>query len=479
MTLSERITAARAALVQTKDALTALATKDELDAAEVLQMEELTAQSERQTADLAVLERAEKALAAGAKAAPGTEVAVQRETPPQTAQRAQTGARSSLVKRPNAADILIRSMLVALEAHISHETHESVIARRYGGSMEVTEVVRLLARGTVNKAANPPAMTSVAGWAAELVREGYGAFLELLAPDSVVPRIPMGNYTFDGFGKIHIPMRANGYPASPSMAGAFRAEGDPIRVGRSGLASKVLTPKEMGVIGTFTKELLRRSTPSIEDEIRTWILEDTAYALDTLFLDAVAGTAVRPAGIQFGMAAGDTAPSGGNTGMDIVADITGRLKQLASYNMGKRPVWVMNSAHAWGLTLAKTPTGEPQFPEMVDGKVAGIPVISSTTVPMSIVFLLDAAQMAFAGGAPLFEGTDVATLHEDTGEPLVNGVTGASVLPLASGAAGAGVVATPMRSLFQTNSAAIKATWELDWTVLRAGCVQTITGVAW
>jgi hypothetical protein len=73
----------------------------------------------------------------------------------------------------------------------------------------------------------------------------------------------------------------------------------------------------------------------------------------------------------------------------------------------------------------------------------------------------------------------LATLHYDSGAPNADHVTGASVLPLVTGAAGAGVVATPARSLFQTHSAAVKAVWEVDWAVLRAGAVQTITGAAW
>lgn len=485
MTLAEKLTAARAALVTTKDAITALTTKESLDEAEIAQLEELSQRAEQQGKDLAVLERAEKALAAGAVPMDGATPPAQQQHLPAVIQHsgggaiARLGPRSLSVQQRKPFDLIVRSALIAYEAHLTHEAHDAIIARRYPGNQEVAEVSRLLSHGVVSKAATPPAMTNVAGWAAELVREGYNAFMDALAVESIIPQLPLARFEFDGYGKIHIPARASTYPTDPNLAAAFRAEGAPIRVGRTQLTSKVMTPKSMGVIGTFTKELLRRSTPNIEEAIRNWMLQDTALALDTAFLDAVAGTAIRPAGIRNGLAAGDTAASSGATGDKILADLSARLKAMSGKGLGRRPVWVMNTANAWQVKLATTPTGLPQFPGAQQGTLVGIPLVESTNVPIDVVFLVDAAEIAFAGGAPSFEGTDVATIHEESGDPNTDEVTGATVLPIATGAAGAAVVATPVRSLFQTHSAAVKALWEVDWTVMRAGAVQTITGVAW
>lgn len=473
MTLAEKIAAARAALVTTKDALTALVAKENLDASEVAQLEELSTTSERQANELAVLERAEKALAAGARPAlPGGAGGAGGGNPTQRSAPA-IATKGHLQRKGDGIDILVRSALIEFDSYCSHESVDQVVARRYPGDLQVMETSKLLV-GSVVKGVTNPAMTNVAGWAAELVREGYGEFMDALAPESVVPRIPMQRYEFDGFGKIHLPSRANRYPTDPNLAAFFRAEGAPIRVGRTTTSTKYLTPKSAGVISTFTKELLKRSTPNIEEAIRQWMLEDTAIAMDTIFLDAVAGDAIRPAGIQNGIAAGDTGVSGGNTGQDIINDISARLKALSGHGMGRRPVWIMNQAHAWGLAFSKTPTGDSQFPEASNGMLAGIPIVASTTVPMDVVFLVDAAELGFAGGAPTFEGTDVATLHEDDGAPNTDGKTGPSVLPI-----NAGVAAVPIRSLYQTHSAALKAVWELDWAVRRPGAVQTITGVGW
>jgi hypothetical protein len=36
-----------------------------------------------------------------------------------------------------------------------------------------------------------------------------------------------------------------------------------------------------------------------------------------------------------------------------------------------------------------------------------------------------------------------------------------------------------VRSLYQTNSAALRVLWELDWHLMIDGSVQVLTGVAW
>jgi HK97 family phage major capsid protein len=210
--------------------------------------------------------------------------------------------------------------------------------------------------------------------------------------------------------------------------------------------------------------LFERSTPNILEVIRSAMISDTAQALDVKFLSADAGSAIAPAGIQNGVVSPNTAASAGDTVADIMTDLRGRLQQMASLNLGRKPVWIMNPARAWGLQLATNAVGAVAFPEMASGTLIGAPVITSTNVPADVVYLIDAAEVYFAGGAPRFMGTDVATLHfeDETPLPIVGSVT-----------------ANPVRSLSQTNTAAIRAMWDLDWTVNRTGSVQTITGVSW
>ena len=50
------------------------------------------------------------------------------------------------------------------------------------------------------------------------------------------------------------------------------------------------------------------------------------------------GLAIQPAGIQNGLAAGDTAAASGVTAADMTADFRARLAALSSANLGRRPV---------------------------------------------------------------------------------------------------------------------------------------------
>jgi HK97 family phage major capsid protein len=434
MTIAEKIVAAEQKLNASKDSLVeATKSLESGDDSAMHQVEELSAQVETEAKSLETLRKAEAALAV--KSVPVAANIVQAK---------HMGNKAN-------ADLLFKSVIAVAEAHVKRVSVDSVLANRFGSDEGVA---------AITKAASAPARTDVQGWASELVRDTYAAFMDTLKPESVIPRLGLNQYTFEGYQSIKIPMRAE----TPNLAGAFRAEAAPIPVKQMGFTSKVLTPKSMGVISTFSNELFERSTPNILDVIRSAMVTDTAQALDVAFLSNTAGSAIAPAGIQNGVVAPNTAASAGDTVADIMTDLRGRLQQMASLNLGRKPVWIMNPARAWGLQLATNAVGAVAFPEMSSGSLIGVPVVTSTNVPADVVYLVDAAEVYFAGSAPRFVGTDVATLHMEDTLPLE--IVGS-------------VTANPVRSLYQTNTAAIRAMWELDWTVNRTGAVQTITAVAW
>lgn len=434
MTIAEKIVAAEQKLNASKDSLVeATKSLEAGDDSAMHQVEELSTKVETEAKSLETLRKAENALAV--KSVP---------VAPATVQAKHMGSKAN-------SDLMFKSVIAVAEAHVKRVSVDSVLAGRFGADESVA---------AFTKAISNPAQTNVQGWASELVRDTYAAFMDTLKPESVIPRLGLNQYSFDGFQSIKIPMRAE----TPNLAGAFRAEAAPIPVKQMGFTSKVLTPKSMGVISTFSNELFERSTPNILDVIRSAMVTDTAQALDVAFLSNTAGTAIVPAGIQNGVVAPNTAASVGSTVADITEDLRGRLQQMASLNLGRKPVWIMNPARAWGLQLATNAVGAVAFPEMASGSLIGVPVVTSTNVPADVVFLVDAAEVYFAGGAPRFVGTDVATLHMEDTTPLeIHG----------------SVAASPVRSLYQTNAAAIRALWDLDWAVNRTGSVQTITAVAW
>jgi hypothetical protein len=102
--------------------------------------------------------------------------------------------------------------------------------------------------------------------------------------------------------------------------------------------------------------------------------------------------------------------------------------------------------------------------EINAGTLAGIPFIESTTQPANQVILVDAADFVSAGAeGPRLEISDQATLHmEDT--------TPADIV--------AGTPATPVKSMWQTDSLALRMIMKMNW-LLRRPIVAWTTGVAW
>lgn len=451
MKLSDRIKAAEEELTALKDGLVDVTKKLEEspdDDTLVTAIEEQSEAIEKKTAALASLKRAEQALASTSQQVG-------------TTGGSSTGSTSGSVstKKHDPFGLMVKSAVIAFESGVRHIPAEQVIKERYSGDEKVKAVSDMMV-----KAAQDPAMTNVPGWAQELVQESVGAFMDLLKPEAIIPKLSLREFSFDKYGKITLPMRNSG----KNLAGGFRAEGAPIRVGAATLGSIDLTPKSLGVIGTYSAEILKRSTPSIEALIRDFMITDTAEVLDKAFVDNVAASATRPAGIRNTIGASNTAASAGTTAANIQTDIKGRLGQMANLNMGKRLVWLMHPLRAIGVTMSLTATGTPAFPSMANNILMGIPVVTSTNMPSDIVLLIDQAELAWAGGVPVFDYSMEATIHEEDTTPL----------PIVDDG-GTPVTANPVRSLWQTNSHGIRVVWELDWARMRSGAVQELTACAW
>jgi hypothetical protein len=482
MTIAERIAEARRLLSEQRAALTAARERLAEDDSD----EELGLEVERLVEDSARTERTLRRLGdeqseVGRSAAPAgtvrssggrSVVAVASEVIDVDGRPVRTPARPApavIARRGDplpSADLVVRAALCAYEAFVMRESIDSVLARRYPGDDPTRAVTDMFTRAAQN-----PALTTVAGWAAELTRDSFGAYMDLLARKSVVPNLPLQRMDFNGTSKLTIPRRNRA--ATPNLAAAFRREGAPIRVGAISLGSAVMTPKSMAIISTFSNELFAQSTPNIEQIIRSAMITDTAEALDAIFLGTGAGTVgLQPAGIRNGVAAPNSAASAGTTPANVLTDVKARAAQLAASGYGEAPVWIMNTQRWISVKLMQNAMGTSAFPEAAaNGTLAGYPVVDSLNVPPDIVILVDAALIPFAGGAPMFNGTDVATIHEEDTTPLPISTAGTP-----------NVVAAPVRSLWQTNASGVRAIWEIDWAVAtdpNAGAVQVITGVAW
>jgi HK97 family phage prohead protease len=338
------------------------------------------------------------------------------------------------------------------------------IAERYPEYRE--ESLKIMS-DLVLKSATAPAMTTVTGWALELAQITWAALMPLLIPQAILTRLaPRGlTLSFDRAGQIRIPTRNR----TPTLAGSFVGEGLAIPVRQGMFTSQSLTPKKMAVITTWTREMDQHSIPAIEGLLREAIQQDTQVAIDTVLIDANPATAVRPAGLLNGVSA-TTATAGGGMAA-FIGDLVALIGAISAGTYGniRTPVWLVNQVDMLRASLLQaTNTGIFPFRDEIGrGTLNGIPLIDSATVPSKTMILVDAADFVVVGeAAPRMELSDQATLHmEDTSpQDLV-------ISP--------STVAAPQKSLFQTDSIALRMVLPLNWVQRRAGTVAWVQNVTW
>jgi hypothetical protein len=97
-------------------------------------------------------------------------------------------------------------------------------------------------------------------------------------------------------------------------------------------------------------------------------------------------------------------------------------------------------------------------------------VVVSSTVPAGMVILINADDlMVVQGDTPRFDVSDQATLHFEDTTPLQISTSGSP-----------NVVAAPVRSMFQTDSLALRMILPMNWAIRRLPApVAWVTGVTW
>jgi HK97 family phage major capsid protein len=350
-------------------------------------------------------------------------------------------------------------------AHITKKPRDVIMQERYGsyGDFEVTRAVS----DWFVRAPTAPATMGTSGWADTLATTTYGEFLDLLYPGSVYG--PLSGYGFRAtlgrFAVLSMPTRVT----TPTVAGSFVAEGAPIPVRQAAFTPITIGLKKMAVISSYSREIAEHSNPQIEAILRSLIMEDTQIAIDTILLDATAFSAVRPAGLRNGVSG--LTPTAGGGFAALVGDIKQMIGVLATANSLRVPVWIMNPAQANSIGLTATANGVFPFKQEIDGRMLqGYPVIVSSTQTAGTVILIDAADfMSVSGDDPRFEVSDQATLHFEDTTPL----------QLTTGVQGSGVVATPSRSMFQTDSLALRMILPMNWAMRRTGVIAWVAAVTW
>ena len=351
-------------------------------------------------------------------------------------------------------ELFVRQAAVTAIAHITRQHVGEVMRDRYRNDKGLEAIM--------TKADSVIGTTTGTNWAAPLLEESVEGFLDLFTNNSVYGSLrALGtSLNFAGKGSIKIPSRGS----SKKPAGGFVGEGNPIPVKETYFTSQTMTPDKMAVIVPFSEELVTATNGQIESIIRAAIIQDTAEALDAILLDSTAVSAIRPAGLLNGVT---LTTSAGATAANIATDVKTLMANFVSTDTPKSVRFIMNGARVLGLRTVTTTTGDRAFPEVSMGNILGIPFIESGNCTAAEVYSVDGSSFYTAYDAPRFSMSNTAVLHMEDTTPLeiVSG-TGPTT-------------ADPVRSLFQTDSVAIRMILPVTWKMVRSGMVDGIDTVAW
>ena len=449
-TLSEKIASAEDALVAKRDALTAVFESDidesgNLTEDGALKADELTDQIEKAELDIARLKKAENALRAQVKSAVDS--------------KGDRNPYVSMQKQRPKGHNFFGALSAKVKAHGQRMSPLAVAESFYRDDPEI---------GLILKADTNPATMTDATWASKLVQEATTEFFDLVRDISIYQQLPGARLQFDRYGSLVVPYNSS---TRGDLAGGFVGEGSAIPVQSGAYSEKTMAPKKLATISVLTNEIAQHSMPSIQALVQTQILRDTAEALDTAFFDANARSASRPAGMQDtsdGAGAANINASAGNTVSNVVTDLKGVLGRSMAARVGSGGVWVMNPLRRLGLmTVQDAASGEYPFRDEVNrGTLFGYPVIASNNMPAAVVAFIPTDTVVYANDyAPRIDVSDTATIH------MAN--------PASEIVSATPTTADPVRSLYQTNSMAIRMTMGLDWIIVRANGVQVLTSVGW
>jgi hypothetical protein len=212
-----------------------------------------------------------------------------------------------------------------------------------------------------------------------------------------------------------------------------------------------LHPYKLGTLTSLTGEMMRSS--NAEALVRQVLVDSLGPALDAkLFSNAAEVLGTSPAGLLAGIAA-LTASAAASRNDAMVEDIAA-LASAVSVVAGKSSIcFVMHPAQAVAVGLRTL--GEFAYD-----------VLPSNAVPQKTVLAIATNALAVAlEDQPVIDASKEGEIHMETGPSAIVGDTGVS--------------ASPVRSLYQTDSVGLKIRWPISWAIRDARGVAYTTGVTW
>ncbi len=293
------------------------------------------------------------------------------------------------------------------------------------------------------KAATSPATTTGPGWAVELVTSStLGFILSLSSGIRAFPAIMARSHT--------IPLtEANSRLISLAggASASFVGEGKPIRVIGGTLTATTLRPRYVKAISSYSEELSDRSEPEIEEVLRQTLSNAIGEAIETQFFSATAGSPEAPAGILNGK----TSLTPGDSFPEDVRNLMSAVEPPAA------PIFAMSPARKASAAASGALLGFSDYD-----------VVASSEIPDDRLILINGDGLAIGvGGQPRFTPGEFGTIHEEDTNPLPISTPGTPA-----------VVASPVRSLWQTDTLGLRTVLPVTWGI-QPTAVAFVDGVTW
>ncbi|MBT1512565.1 phage major capsid protein [Bradyrhizobium sp. SRL28] len=296
----------------------------------------------------------------------------------------------------------------------------------------------------IAKAATSPAMTTVPGWAQELVIASNVDFIDSMAATSAFAALSQRALTLTGVKPRKIPSRVHPF----ALVGGWIGEGKPIPVASLGLTATTLTPYKLAALSTFTEEMQNYSIPEIELIVRQALQHDLGALLDQALLSADAATPDKPAGIFNGVTPITKSAATPLTDA-MLADLGALTAAVGANAPDAQVVFVANPVQALRM------------------RAAGLDIISSGFMAVGSVGAIDAGALVLLVDDIRFSASGEAVLHMET-------------VPLPLSAVGTpNTVAAPMASLFQIDAVALRSIQWTGWKLRRTGAAAIVNSVTW
>jgi hypothetical protein len=302
------------------------------------------------------------------------------------------------------------------------------------------------------RAATAPATLTTSGWASQIAATSLADMLMNLGPASAGSALLRRSLvlSFDRAGIMTVPT-----PLAAASYVSFVAEGAPIPVEQLTVTGPQLSPRKMAVITSFTNELFEHSIPNVEALVRAVLSESTGLALDAALFDATAGDTTRPAGLRNGVTVTTaSALTPATEAMD--ADLRALAAAVAPVAGNGPIIFVASPAQAVSIRMRR-------------GADLGYEVLASSALAAGRVMAVAPNALAVAlDPVPTFDITKEAVLVYDDAAPAQVGTVGSP-----------NTVGAPARSLFQTDSLALKLRFNAAWGLRTTGAVAWTQSVTW